>query len=499
MIDLLKLQNGSDVRGVAVAGVEGEEVNLTEEAVNLIGQSFVHWLSGRTKKNASDLKIGVGHDSRITAESMTNALCSGITATGAKAYSCGLVSTPSMFMTVVFPEFSFDGSVMITASHLPFNRNGMKFFHIDGGLEKTDITDILTYAKTLHVQSEASVKAIPCDSLRAYTKSLRDKIKEGVGAEDYEHPLKGLHIVVDTGNGAGGFFVHQVLEPLGADTSGSQFLNPDGMFPNHMPNPENKEAMESIKKAVLAHHADLGIIFDTDVDRMSAVLPDGSEVNRDAIIAMMAAILAKDYPGGTIVTDSVTSDRLTVFLEQELHLRHHRFKRGYKNVINESKRLNAEGILSPLAIETSGHGALSENYFLDDGAYMAVKLLIATALAAKEGKAIASYIEKLKPGFEEREYRMRLTGEDFASYGQNVLTEFEARARAAGYHVAENSYEGVRISFHTEDIQGWLLLRISLHDPLMPLNMEGARPGDADKMVEVVRQLLAGFEQLEVI
>ena len=176
-------------------------------------------------------------------------------------------------------------------------------------------------------------------------------------------PLAGLHVVVDAGNGAGGFFAERVLDELGADISGSQFLNPDGMFPNHIPNPENAKAMEAIKSAVLDNQADLGIIFDTDVDRMSAVLSDGSEVNRDAIIAMMAAIIAEDYPGGTIVTDSVTSDRLTRFLEG-IGMKQHRFKRGYKNVINESKRLNEEGIVSPLAIETSGHGALSENYFL---------------------------------------------------------------------------------------------------------------------------------------
>ena len=271
------------------------------------------------------------------------------------------------------------------------------------------------------------------------------------------------------------------------------------MFPNHIPNPENKQAMEAIKTAVLSNNADLGIIFDTDVDRMSAVLPDGSEVNRDAIIAMMAAILAKDYPGSTIVTDSVTSDRLTDFLENELKLKHHRFKRGYKNVINESKRLNDEGIVSPLAIETSGHGALSENYFLDDGAYMAVKLLIAAALAAKEGKQIGSFIEKLAKAFDEREYRMKLTGEDFTAYGKNVLAEFEARAINAGYAVAPNSYEGVRISFRSDEVQGWLLLRLSLHDPLMPLNMEGVRPGDCEKMVEIVRELLAGFDELDVI
>lgn len=74
------------------------------------------------------------------------------------------------------------------------------------------------------------------------------------------------------------------------------------MFPNHIPNPENKDAMVAIRRAVLENHADLGLIFDTDVDRMSAVLPDGSEINRNALIAMIAAILAPDYPGSTIVT-----------------------------------------------------------------------------------------------------------------------------------------------------------------------------------------------------
>lgn len=497
MIDLLKLQNGSDIRGVAAEGIADEPVTLTEDAVNLIGQAFVKWLSDKAGKPANELKIGVGHDSRITADLMKDAFIAGAGAAGANLYYCGLVSTPSMFMTVVFPEFAFDGSVMITASHLPFNRNGLKFFNPNGGLEKTDIKEILTIAKTLEV-TNCDKPAIQCDSLSAYTKSLQEKIKAGVNAEDYEKPLKGLRIVVDAGNGAGGFFVEKVLAPLGADTTGSQFLEPDGTFPNHIPNPENKDAMEAIKQAVLTNKADLGIIFDTDVDRMAAVLPDGSPVNRDAIIAMMAAIVAKDYPGSTIVTDSVTSDRLTDFLENELKLVHHRFKRGYKNVINESIRLNESGVVSPLAIETSGHGALSENYFLDDGAYMAVKLLIAAALAAKEGKRIGSFIEKLAKGFDERELRMKIFAEDFASYGQDVLKAFEARAKEAGYDVAPNSYEGVRLSFHSEEVQGWLLLRMSLHDPLMPMNLEGVREGDCEKMLGIVKELLTGFDQLDI-
>lgn len=497
MIDLLKLQNGSDIRGVAAEGIADEPVTLTPDAVNLIGQAFVKWLSDKSGKPASELKIGVGHDSRITKDLMKDAFITGASAVGATLYYCGLVSTPSMFMTVVFPEFQFDGSVMITASHLPFNRNGLKFFNPDGGLEKADIKEILTIAKTLELAS-CDKEPIVCDSLSVYTASLREKIKAEVNAENYDKPLAGLRIVVDAGNGAGGFFVEQVLAPLGADTTGSQFLEPDGMFPNHIPNPEDKVAMEAIKSAVVKNQADLGIIFDTDVDRMAAVLPDGSAVNRDAIIAMMAAILAKDYPGSTIVTDSVTSDRLTDFLENELKLKHHRFKRGYKNVINESIRLNKEGIVSPLAIETSGHGALSENYFLDDGAYMAVKLLIAAALAAKEGKQVGSFIEKLAKGFDERERRMKIFAEDFASYGKEVLAAFESRAKEAGYNVAPNSYEGVRLSFNSEEVQGWLLLRMSLHDPLMPMNLEGVRPGDCEKMLAIVKELLAGFDQLDI-
>ena len=494
-MNIMKLQNGSDVRGIACEGVAGESVNLTPDAGNLIGGGFVRWLAKKKGKNENELRIGIGHDSRITADSLFEAAAKGIAATGAKVYDCGLVSTPSMFMTTVFDEFKFDGSIMITASHLPFNRNGYKFFDRDGGLEHDDITDILEIASSLEVTEADLSNVEKADSISVYCDFLQDKIKKSINAQNYDKPLEGLHIVVDTGNGAGGFFVEKVLNPLGADTTGSQFLEPDGTFPNHIPNPENKQAMESIRQAVLDNKADLGIIFDTDVDRMSAVLPNGEEVNRDAIIAMMTAIIAEDYPGGTIVTDSVTSDRLTRFIES-IGMKQHRYMRGYKNVINESIRLNNEGIVSPLAIETSGHGALSENYFLDDGAYMAVKLLIALAKAAKENKALASFIEKLEKGFEEREYRFKIEGEDFTAYGKNALKTFEERANEKGYNIAPNSYEGVRITFDNDEVQGWLLLRMSLHDPQMPLNIEGVREGDCDKLYNIVLELLEGFDRL---
>ena len=494
---LLKLQNGTDVRGVAAEGIEGQHINLSPSETNRIAQAFVIWLSEKSGKEKDTLRIGVGHDSRITADSLKAGILSGLAAQGAKPYDCHLASTPSMFMSVIYDEFAFDGSIMITASHLPSNRNGMKFFDRDGGLEHDDITAILQLAEGLSA-AEKDVKAEEADILSVYSSHLVDKIRTAVNAEDYEKPLKGLKIAVDAGNGAGGFFVEKVLKPLGADTSGSRYLEPDGTFPNHIPNPEDKTAMAAIEAAVLEAKADLGIIFDTDVDRMSAVLADGTAVNRDAIIALMAAILSEDYPGGVIVTDSVTSDRLREFLEDRLGMKQHRFKRGYKNVINECRRLNESGILSPLAIETSGHGAMKENYYLDDGAYMAVKLLIYAAKARREGKSVGECISALKPAFEEREYRIRISGEDFAAYGEEVLKAFKQRAEERGLAVAPNSYEGVRISFRGEEIRGWLLLRMSLHDPLLPLNLEGEREGDAEQMKDLVRELLSGFDRLDL-
>ena len=484
---LQKLQNGSDVRGVALSVPGGGGVTLTPEACAQIAAAFVLWLAEKTGKAPAALRVGVGHDSRLTAQSLKAAALRGIGSQGARGLDCGLASTPAMFMGTVFSETALDGSIMLTASHLPMERNGMKFFTAQGGFDKGDVKALLTLAGSLPQVPETAPPAEPLDLMGLYCAHLRGRIVTGAGKGD--RPLAGLHIVVDAGNGAGGFFVRQVLEPLGCDCSGSQFLEPDGHFPNHIPNPENPAAMAAIQKAVLSSGAGLGLIFDTDVDRMSAVLPGGTEVNRDAIIALAAAILAPHHPGGTIVTDSVTSDRLTAFLEGELGLKHRRFKRGYKNVINEMLRLNAEGVDYPLAMETSGHGALMENYALDDGAYLAVKLVIALT----QRGSLASLIEALPPGVEETERRIPIAGEDFQEKGAAALEAFRRRAEEKGFTLAPTC-EGVRLTLP----EGWMLLRQSLHDPLLPLNAEGNAPGGAQRLLATAKELLRGLPGLDL-
>ena len=120
------------------------------------------------------------------------------------------------------------------------------------------------------------------------------------------------------------------------------------------------------------------------------------------------------------------------------------------------------------------------------------------ARAAKDGKKLASYLEGFREGFDEREFRFEIAGEDYRSYGQQALETAGERAKAMGYPAVPNNYEGVRISFHDEHIRGWLLFRMSLHDPVIALNMEGERPGDCGRRIDAVKQWFAGFDRVVI-
>lgn len=518
-MNLKKLQNGSDIRGIALAGIEGEAPNLQEGEAHLLTKGFLLWLCRKTNKRSDEITVSIGRDSRLSGSVLAACAAKELAAYGVNVLDCGLASTPAMFMSTVFEEYKCDGAIMITASHLPWNRNGFKYFDKDGGLNKGDISQIITYAEEFAencvnadrarnencgdtlINVSASGREEPikknCPLMDTYCAHLRKLITEGVG--NGEKPLAGLKIVVDAGNGNGGFYADRVLAPLGADISGSQFLEPDGHFPNHAPNPEDKKAMDSICAQVLKTGADFGLIFDTDVDRSAAVDGKGREIARNGIVAMAAALACETHPGTTIVTDSITSDQLNVFLEKKLGCKHLRFKRGYKNVINKSIELNASGIDSRLAIETSGHAAFAENYFLDDGAYLATKIVIKAALLAGEGKTLDSMIADLEEPCEAREVRFPIKCEDFAAYGDNVLKQMNAWAiECEGMSLVEPNYEGIRIKFTPELGDGWCLLRKSLHDPIMPLNIESNIEGGVEMIAEKLRPFLSKFTELDI-
>lgn len=481
--NLRKLKSGTDIRGIALG--DDKTVTLTNEAIDKICRAFATWLA--QKKGGTKLRIAVGNDSRLSANRIQKIVASALQSCGVDVIYTGLSSTPSMFILLKQSDFGCDGSIMITASHLPYDRNGLKFFSLDGGLESEDIDKILTIAENEEFLS-GNGRYLERSFMDGYCQILVESVEKSCGVQ----PLKGKKIIVDAGNGAGGFFADKVLKVLGADTSGSLFLDPDGRFPNHIPNPEDKTAIDCLSKQVTSVKADLGIIFDTDVDRAACVDKNGKAINRNELIALLAVVLKDE--GGTIVTDSVTSDGLRTFLDQ-LGFKQLRFKRGYKNVINKCKQLNDNGEHSPLAIETSGHAAFKDNYYLDDGAYLITKILICLS-NLESGTSLSNLISGLVRPVESDEIRLSFSNlsVDYRKEGDELIEKltgiFKTIPTAT---LAEDNFEGVRVNFAKGYGNGWTLVRKSLHDPVIPINFESNSIGGNRIMAKSLLKILLAF------
>ena len=438
-----KFKSGTDIRGIGI-GNGDEPLYMSDEFIARASAAFADFLAEKTGKAAEALTVAIGHDPRLSAERISAAVVRGLALRGVNIIDCALSSTPAMFMAVLDLP---DGSVQMTASHHPGDRNGLKFFTVDGGLDSPDIAYILEKAENIEL-GDVPAKITSCDHMKQYAAHLRSLICKGIGADEADKPLAGMSIMVDAGNGAGGFYASEVLAPLGADVSPSMNLEPDGNFPVYVPNPESSVMIDSAAERVKSTHADFGIVFDTDVDRAGCILSDGRELNRNRLVAMISAVILENEPGAVIVTDSVTSAGLTKFIEAHGG-EHIRFKRGYKNVINKQIELNRAGVDCPLAIETSGHAAFRENYYLDDGAYLVTKLIIKAALLKKSGGSLESFI-----------------------------------------------YEGIRINTDRSNGDGWFLLRMSVHDPILVLNLESNSEGGTAKMLSDVTEFLKAYDKL---
>jgi phosphomannomutase len=525
------------VRGVALAGVPGEPVTLTPLLAFHLGAAFAAALADRAGRPPASIRVATGRDPRLSGPALDAAFCAGVASAGASAVRFGLATTPAMFHAcVAAPDADtagdaaaaagpVDGGVMVTASHLPWNRQGFKFFTPAGGYDKPDVADVLARAAALHADTAAADPSLAAsvdaplpdggdavvaaalaappgavaavDFMPTYCAHLRRIIVDGVGGTNPK-PLAGLRIAVDAGNGGGGFLATSVLAPLGADVSGSQYLDPDGRFPNHAPNPEDRGAMRAAVAMTRAARAHLGIILDTDVDRSAVVSATGDPVNGNRYIALLAGAALAAHPGATIVTDSVTSDGLAEFIAAAggTHLR---FKRGYRNVIRKCMELNDAGVDCPLAMETSGHGASRDNAFLDDGTYSASQVVILLARAAAAGGSLdvaASALAGLAEPADSVEIRLKVGGADSKATSASVLAAFHdwVAGGEAGpaWQLEEVNHEGWRVRVAEEGGgRGWALLRGSLHDPLLVLNAESSL---AHGTCAIVGRVLEFFE-----
>jgi len=472
------------------------------------------------EEDLEPITICVGRDPRVHGVTLADAMCRGIESVkGVKAVYTGLASTPSMFefcRTGTINDHKIDGSVMVTASHLPEDRNGFKFYtKKNGGLTGTDI-DKLTDTATSNLREWFDVGIMPptsgvggeavyCSSwvnfMPHYVSGLRDTIimeASSTSTAPSEKPLSGLRIVLNAGNGSGYIF-NEILKDLGADVSHSINLTPDGTFSKDfgVPNPESKAMIKATTKVCEEAKADIGIMLDTDADRCGFVVCRNSKntgsstatyeaLNRNRLIALLSVILKSSSPGCTVVTDSVTSEGLSKFLTEDLGLDHVRYLKGYANVIGKAKEITESGeAIAEMAIETSGHCAMRENGYLDDGTYTAAKVIGLLARVAKDNEessdsvghvGLLDLISDLVEMQEVEELRLSVVDGTILSTERifnDLANEIMMGASSKeGWEVDLENLEGVRVRNGADG--SFFMLRKSLHDPVISLQVEGS-------------------------
>ena len=189
---LNQLINGSDIRGIAV-DTDGYEANLSVKEVRKLASGFLQLLKRDKKIDRRPLRIAIGFDSRISGPAIKEALVEVFLEAGVVVLDADLATTPAMVMATQFPEIDADAGIMITASHLPYFYNGLKFFTKDGG-EHEDMEKLCNMDIKIEGQEKGYVESISLIS--HYAKDLVKKIQKGSGLE---RPLEGLHIVLMLG------------------------------------------------------------------------------------------------------------------------------------------------------------------------------------------------------------------------------------------------------------------------------------------------------------
>lgn len=190
---------------------------------------------------------------------------------------------------------------------------------------------------------------------------------------------------------------------------------------------------------------------------------------------------------------------MTAFIQENLGGVHYRYKRGYRNVINKQLELNAKGVNCPLAIETSGHAAFRDNYHLDDGAYLITKIVIKLSQMGREGKELDSLIADLHDPLEAQEIRLKIRRDDFRTYGNTIIEALTLAARTkTGWRIAGDNREGIRIFMDGPAENGWFLVRLSVHDPIIPINIESDAPGGAKHIAAELLQFLSAYGCLDL-
>jgi phosphomannomutase len=453
--------NPTIFRAYDIRGVVGRD--LTEDVYRTLGRAAGTFYRGQGRR-----RIVVARDARLTSPAFAAALVEGLRSTGCDVVDIGMAPTPLMYFAVSF--LRADGGAVVTASHNPPEFNGLKLRVGDpqwGGtpLDGAEIQELERIANG-GAFAEGQGGYEQRDVSEDYVRDVAARIR-------LERPVR---LVLDGGNGVAGPLGVRTFEAIGCEVV-PLFIEPDGRFPNHHPDPLKEKNLADLKRVVRERGAAIGIGLDGDGDRLGVVDGDGQFVLADRYMIALARDILAAGPAPIIFDvkcSTILEDAVRAFGGEPVM-----WKTGYTNGSAKMREVGAR-----LAGELSGHvfGAV-EHHHHDDGIFAGCMLLAALERAGQTlAEAVAPY-PSLPSAPEDRL--------DFPEELKFAAVDHVRDAFAGRFRVID--VDGVRVDFG----DGWGLVRASNTEPALTTRFEARTPARVAEIRDMMIGAVREFERLK--
>jgi phosphomannomutase/phosphoglucomutase len=418
-----------DIRGIV-------QHDFDDEFVVNLGRAYATILIEAGKQN-----ITLGRDCRLSSDSLRERLLEGLLSAGINVTDVGVVPTPLLYFSML--HWKMDGGAMITGSHNAAEYNGFKL-----GVGATTIfgEEIQRVREIIETRTFKTTGARGSLTHRLVAPDYREFIKRNIRLRP------GMKVAIDGGNGCGGAIAAPLMREMGLATV-ELYVEMDGRFPHHHPDPTVAENMRDLQAAVKESGALVGIAYDGDADRIGAVDENQRIVWGDELMVIFARAILKEHPGAAIIGDVKCTRRL--YDDIAAHGgRPIMWKTGHSLIKSKLKQENAA-----LAGEMSGHMFFNDRYYgFDDAIYASLRLL---EILGREGCGLAALLSDLPGTSFTPEIRLDCPDD----------RKFEVVREAADYfrrHYETVDIDGARVTFPG----GWGLVRASNTQPALVMRFE---------------------------
>ncbi len=432
-----------DIRGVYPQ-------DLNEDTAYRIGRAFVYFLKCK--------EVVVGQDMRKSSPAMFSALTKGITDQGADVVDIGACDTPMFY----FGTAKHEAGIMVTASHNPAKYNGFKLCRenaipISGDTGIQDIKKLVMKNKFTEPKKKGSIKKLELmpDFVNHNLKFLGK----------LERKLK---VVIDTGNGMGGYTFPKVFNKVKADIV-PLFFDIDMSFPNHEANPIKMENVKALQAAVVKNKADFGVAIDGDCDRCVFIDEKGEYISADLMTALVAKELLKKDKGGTILYDLRSSWATKEFIEEN-NGKAVTCRVGHAFI---KKQMRDEKAL--FAGELSGHFYFRDSFYTESSI---ISTLIVMNMLCEEKKRLSELIAPLKRYYASGEINSEVKEKEDKL--KELVKTFKKESKSVSY------LDGIKLEFD----DWWFNVRASNTEPLLRLNLEAKTKKKMEEMRDKVLAII---------